>query len=314
MLANPQWFWTEHVRVEILGFGAGAPPQTSQENPALFYAMRFAAVDPVLVALSLAALPGFVGALRKRSPDAVLLLAWLVVLVAAVFGWGYRNISYLLPMVPALAIMAAAYSPLAAPRRAAWLLAFTAAALVWKTAMPAAPFGISFTRATVQAQAPALADYCERGRDNELILVDLDDDLYASLLPLPRLRYALVGSGAASGDRYGMPFAEMGIAISAGQFNHLNRWEPVFGGRLRDWGLDSGEPIGTLILVQSPGELAQVAEAHPASDFYMPKRYRAAVEPAAKSTHDLFDTGDHLFLLSRESHRRAAAPAWSCRL
>src|ERR1035441_3389508 len=39
---HPRWFWTEHSAVEILGFGAGAPPQTSHENQALFYLMRLA--------------------------------------------------------------------------------------------------------------------------------------------------------------------------------------------------------------------------------------------------------------------------------
>ena len=314
MVTHPQWFWTEHVRVEILGFGAGAPPQTSRENPVLFYAMRFAAVDPVLTALSLAALPGFVGALRKRAPDAVLLLVWLAALTAAVFGSRYRNISYLLPMVPALAVMSAVYSPLAGPRRGAWLLAFASVALVWKIAASTAPFGISFTRATVQRQAPALTDYCERERENELILVDPADNLYASLLPLPRLRYALVGSGAVNSGPYGMPFAEMGITISADQFNHIIQWEPVFRDKLREWDLDSGEPIGTLILASSADELVQLIQAHSASDFYMPQRYRTAVEPAAKATHELLDAGGHVFLLSRESHRRQGAPAWSCRL
>src|ERR1022692_1561335 len=40
LVAHTRWFWTEHIAVEILGFGAGAPPQTSQENQALFYLMR----------------------------------------------------------------------------------------------------------------------------------------------------------------------------------------------------------------------------------------------------------------------------------
>ena len=34
LAVHPRWFWTEHIAVEILGFGAGAPPQTSQENQA----------------------------------------------------------------------------------------------------------------------------------------------------------------------------------------------------------------------------------------------------------------------------------------
>ena len=48
---HPRWFWTEHIAVEILGFGAGAPPQTSQENQALFYLMRLAVTDPLLLAV-----------------------------------------------------------------------------------------------------------------------------------------------------------------------------------------------------------------------------------------------------------------------
>ena len=39
-LAHHRWFWTEHVAIEVLGYGAGAPPQTSQENQVLFYVMR----------------------------------------------------------------------------------------------------------------------------------------------------------------------------------------------------------------------------------------------------------------------------------
>ena len=47
---HPRWFWTEHIAVEILGYGGGAPPQTSQENPVLFYFMRLVATDPLLLA------------------------------------------------------------------------------------------------------------------------------------------------------------------------------------------------------------------------------------------------------------------------
>ena len=54
-VVHPRWFWTEHIAVEILGFGAGAPPQTSHENQALFYLMRLAATDPLLLAAAVVA-------------------------------------------------------------------------------------------------------------------------------------------------------------------------------------------------------------------------------------------------------------------
>jgi hypothetical protein len=194
------------------------------------------------------------------------------------------------------------------------MLAFLTAAFVAKAALPDAPWGLSFHRGTVQADAPLLSGYCQRARGNELILVGMDDDLYASTLPLAKLRYCLVGANLAGGQ-YGMNFGDMGIILTAAQFDGLDQWEPVFRQRLREWGLDSGEPIGTLILAGSPEELARMIRAHPASDFLLPEQYRAAVEEAAQPTHQLVETaGNHFFLLSREARQRAAPPAWSCRL
>jgi hypothetical protein len=312
MWAHGRWFWAEHIGVEILGFGAGAPPQTSRENQALFYLMRMALVDPVLAAVALTALPRLVVEVRKWSAAPVLLLCWLASLAAAVVGWQYRNISYLLPMVPALAILATVYGPLFSKRTAPWMLALVTAAFGAKAAMPAAPWGLSFQRGTVQAEAPLLSAYCQRARGNELILVGMDDDLYASTLPLAKLRYCLVGANLAGGE-YAMNFNRTGIVLTAAQFDGLAQWEPVFRQRLREWGLDSGEPIGTLILAGSPEELAGMIRAHPASDFLLSQQYRAAVELAAQPTHALAEApGGHFFLLSREARPRAAPPAWSC--
>jgi hypothetical protein len=328
MWVHGRWFWAEHIWVEILGFGAGAPPQTSHENQLLFYLMRMALVDPVLAAVALVAVPWFVMELRRRSASATLLLCWLGVLLTAVFGWRYRNISYLLPMVPALAILAAVYGPLSSIR-SRWMLALIGVACLAKTAAPGAPWGLSFQGGTVQAAAPSglsfqggtaqaaaplLSDYCQRARGNELILVDPDDDLYASTLPLSKLRYCLVGASL-TGAQYAMHFTHMGIILTAAQFDDLAPWKPVFRQRLREWGLDSEEPIGTLILAGSLEELARMIRAHPSSDFFLPRHYRAAVEPAAQSAHYLVEaSGDHCFLLSREARPRAGPPGWSCRL
>jgi len=194
------------------------------------------------------------------------------------------------------------------------MLALVGAAFVAKAAAPAAPWGLSFQRGTVQAEAPLLSEYCQRARGNELILVGMDDDLYASTLPLAKLRYCLVGANLAGGQ-YGMNFGDMGIILTAAQFDGLDQWEPVFRKRLREWGLDSGEPIGTLILAGSPEEPARMIRAHPWSDFLLPQQYRAAAEPAARPAHQLVEAaGNHFFLLSREARPRAAPPAWSCRM
>jgi hypothetical protein len=180
--------------------------------------------------------------------------------------------------------------------------------------VPAAPWGLSFQGATTQAAAPLLSDYCQRARGNELILVDPNDELYAATLPLAKLRYCLVGASLPDGQ-YAMSFAHMGIVLTAAQFDDLAPLEPVFRQRLREWGLDSGEPIGTMILAGSVEELARMIRAHPSSDFFLPRHFRAAVEPAAQSAHDLVETsGEHCFLLSREARPRAVPPAWSCLL
>ena len=316
MAAHPRWFWAEHIGVEIQGFGAGAPPQTSHENQALFYLLRLAAADPVLLAASLGAVPAFVVELRKRGSAATLLLCWLVVVPGAALGWQYRNAAYLLPMVPGLALLATSYGPLASRQSVRLMLVLAGLAFLLKASVPELPWGIGFRSGTIQPQAPALSAYCERARGNELIVIDLGDDLYASVLPLARLRYATVAPGASKG-RYAMPFEEMGIVLSAAQFNDLAEWEPVFRRRLREWGLNSAEPIGTLVAARSAEELAGIVRAHPASDFFVPERYRAIVEPAAQAAHQILPASpDHFLLLSRLPSGLLPEPrrAWTCRM
>ncbi|MGO9254851.1 MAG: hypothetical protein ACLQU1_00900 [Bryobacteraceae bacterium] len=59
---------------------------------------------------------------------------WLAALAASVLAWQYRNVAYLLPMTPALAIAAAAYGPFPAPRTTGRMLALALAALAAKAA------------------------------------------------------------------------------------------------------------------------------------------------------------------------------------
>ena len=307
---HPRWFWAEHFGVEIFGFGAGAPPQTSREPQALFYLARLAVADPILLAVAFAALPDFITALRKRSQGATLLACWIAVAIGSVLVWQYRNASYLLPLVPALALLAAGYSPFLQRRYAPWILAALAAAFLVKCAVPELTWGLSFAEGTVQPLAAPLSTYCDQRRGNTLIVVDLGDDLYASVLPLERLRYAAL-QPAAGGTRYGMPFEEMGITLTVDQFNNLPALEPQFRERLRQWGIDSAEPIGTVIVARNENDLAELTGRHPEADFLVPMKYRAAV---GRSPHAIAAAGgDYFFLISRGRGEGRGA-VWSCHL
>jgi hypothetical protein len=164
----------------------------------------------------------------------------------------------------------------------------------------------------VQATAPILSGYCAQARGNELIVLDLADDLYAAALPLARLRYATVAPVAAPPGPYAMPFDEMGITVTVDQFNDLARYTPAFRDRLRQWGLDSGAPIATLIVARTEADLAELIRAHPESDFLITGAYRHATESAPQEV--IGAAADHLLLLSRIPVARLSPPAWSCRM
>jgi hypothetical protein len=307
---HPRWFWTEHIAVEILGFGAGAPPQTSQENQALFYLMRLAVTDPLLLAAAVVAIPAFLTDLRRRGSASVLLAAWITVMVVALLGWQYRNSSYLLPLVPAMALLAAAWGPFRTPRYADWMLVVLAAAFLIKISVPELPWGLNYRAGTVQSAAPILSAYCRQARGNQLIVLDLADDLYASALPLARLRYATMVPLEETTDPYTMPFAEMGISVTVDQFNDLARFTPAFRAYLRKWSLDSDDAIATLIVARSAADLTALVRAHPDSDFLIPSTYRKALESAPQEV--IGAAADYLLLLSRTPQARNSPPAWNC--
>jgi 4-amino-4-deoxy-L-arabinose transferase-like glycosyltransferase len=309
---HPRWFWTEHFAVEILGFGAGAPPQTSHENQAIFYFMRLAAMDPLLLAAAAIAIPAFLRDLRKRSGAPVLLAAWMVVILAAALGWQYRNVSYLLPLMPALALLAAAWGPFRTPRYAPWMWLMLAVVFSIKANAPALSWGLDYRAGTIQPAAPILSAYCAQGRGNEMIVLDVADDLYASVLPLARLRYATVNPIVAPAGPYTMPFAELGITVTVDQFDNLPRYSPAFRDRLREWSLNSAAPIATLIVARSVAEFGEMVRARPDTDFLIPPTYRSTAERAPQE--QIGAGAGYLLLLSRTARPRAAPPAWSCRM
>jgi hypothetical protein len=237
-------------------------------------------------------------------------------MLAALLGWQYRSASYLLPLVPALALLAAAWGPFRTRRYADWMLVVLAAAFLVKISAPELPWGLNYRAGTVQPTAPILSAYCSQARGNQLIVLDVVDGLYAqvyaSALPLARLRYATIAPLAETNGPYTMPFAEMGITVTVDQFNNLARVTPAFRAHLREWSLDSDDAIATLIVARSTAELTALVRAHPESDFLISGTYRKAVESAPQEV--IGAAADYLLLLSRTPLPRNSPPAWSCGL
>jgi hypothetical protein len=242
----------------------------------------------------------------------VLLAAWITVMPAAMLAWQYRNASYLLPLVPALALLAAAWGPFRTRQYAPWMLVALAAGFLVKSSAPELPWGLDYRAGTVIHTAPILSAYCAQARGNELIILDGADNLYATVLPLERLSYVTVATVEAPAGPFTKHFEEMGITVTVDQFNHLARYTPAFRDRLRQWGLDSGAPIATLIKAHGADDLTAMVRAHPESDFLISALYRKAVESAPQEI--ISAAPDYLLLLSRVPVARASPPAWSCRM
>jgi hypothetical protein len=212
-------------------------------------------------------------------------------------------------------VAAAVYAPLA-NRSNWWTAAVLVAGLAMKLVTPTQPWGLSFAGGTIQSAAAPLQSYCRMARGNELIVVDLADDLYASTLPLAYLRYALV-SDSASGGQLTMDFPGMGVTMTAAQFDNFEESAPHFRKVLRDWGIDSGEPLARLIVAATPAQLMDVVRAHPLVDFFVPERYWAAAEAAAFGGHEWLHASngspeEYFLLLARQRLPRTSPLRWSC--
>jgi hypothetical protein len=190
------------------------------------------------------------------------------------------------------------------------MLAALCGAFLVKAASPEAPWGLNYRAGTIQPVATALSQYCNEAGSNDLIVVDLADDLYGSTLPLQRLRYAVVGDLPARGD-YAMPFEQMGITVTVPEFNNLEHLEGTFRDRLQEWGIDSPQPIATLVQARSKGELGELVRAHPRADFLLPERLLPWV---MNSGHEVMPAAPgYFFLRSKLRSRRNGLP-WTCRM
>jgi 4-amino-4-deoxy-L-arabinose transferase-like glycosyltransferase len=264
LAVHPRWFVAEYILTQHFAVGVAAPPQYSNENHLVFYARRLFLMDPVLTLAAGAALALLLFKRRQRP----VLLAWIGATLAGLFAFRYRSAYYLLPLIPALVALAAELLAALSRRGRALALAGLAVCTLIKMAFPSQVWGIPAGAATQLAAAPGLERYCERHRSADLIVVEPDDQFYASDLPLARLRYCMIA--AQQPQKPPLDFAWLGVSVSVAQFDELEAWRPVFRTRLESFNLPSDAPVGTVIWAHSPGEVAHLIEAHPDTDFSLP--------------------------------------------
>jgi hypothetical protein len=286
--AHPQWFWAEYVQTELLGYGTGAPPQTSEENHAWFYVKRLALVDPILALLAVAG--GWFAWRERRQGVAA---AWVAAQAIAVLAFSYRSAAYLLPFVPPLALLAAA-------RGGRESLTIAGAALAAKLYFAAAPWGLPWRGEFRNPALPLLESYCAERRGAELILVATDEQFYAASLPLQRVRYLYTGDPPAR--RFALDFDWLGIRMPVADF--LRGDFRAYAGRLEAFGLPSAAPLATVLLAPTKDEVERLIAARPAVDFYLPAGWIDAERLAA--THEVRKVSDRRwFALARGAVRRA---------
>lgn len=301
LIAHRQWFFTEYIKMELFQWALHPPVPRSDEITVWFYLKRLFLTDPFLCGAALLASPWFVFEFKKRKTDARWLACWLAVVAIAVFSYQWRNFPYVVMLLAPLCLLPACFIPV---KHQLWIVAVLVLLLGLKLLPSDRVWSLSYSTNQPIAASPVLRSYADRGRSNELILVDTDDDFSSSTLPLPKVRYCFRDPENIT-VRYAPYFVDLGITVNSDVFSDLERWEPIFRERLRAWGLDSTEPIATTIVARNDMDIVRIIQSHPGSDFYLPVNLQPALGAAAQSTHVFAPASPgRFFLLANRSTTR----------
>jgi len=297
LVVHPRWFVAEYILTQHLSVGVTAPPQYSNENHLVFYARRMFLTDPVLSVAAALSLAPLLMKCRQRS----VLLAWTAAVVAALFAFRFRSGSYLLPLIPPLAVLASELLAMLPRRGRAPALAALMVCTVVKLVSGSPVWAIPAGRASQLPEAAGLESYCEQHRSNDLILVEPHDEFYSSDLPLARVRYCWMAPERPSGtQRPPLDFAWLGISATVPQYNQLETWRPIFRSRLEYFNLPSDTAVATAIWPHSPAEVKSLIEAHPEADFSLPETLLRGL--GVTSPHRIVPAGSgRVFLLAPAS-------------
>ena len=294
-VVHRDWFLAEYVRFQLLGSGVTAPSRYTQDTNFWFYFRTLLRTDPILLVLWLTSLPWTVLAWRRSNQlQARLLAAWFLIAALGLGVFGTRAAYYLLPLLPVLVLMSVEFSPLLRGRLA-WLVC-AALLVVYSVELDYGAQSVPSAR--------ALDGYSHLRRTNELLIVSPDDEFYASVIDLPKVRYVYLAPLDPS--KTSELFYRLGMILSSQQFCSLDTLMRVYEQRLRAWKLpDDLHPEGTLIDSGEVSELAELIRCSPDRDFMIPDDLRAVARAAAANTHTATETqSGRFFLLSNSTSRR----------
>ena len=305
LMVHRDWLLAD-MGFQILKVGL-EPLQTSPENHVAFYLLRVAYCSPLAAALSIAGIPAAVSALRRRNPVILLVSCYLAVMSAALLLFRFHSQQYMTPWMPVLILFAALCSPLLERRFVTWALTAILIAFVVKAANHDAPWGLSYRRGNTVSVAGILSEYCEERRSNDLYLVDVEDEFYAVALPLAQVKYGWYDpTGAIPEARPHLLYLGIVQDVTA-------PGDPqVYADRLRAWGMNSTEPLATILRAVKAEELVTVILEHPESDFLVSAAIARALAWRGPHERRQYSSG-RVFLRSRTA-LPPHAPGWTCRM
>jgi hypothetical protein len=243
-----------------------------------------------------------------------LLLAWTLVIAAAVTAFRYPSFHYILPLVPALCVLAVLDSPLFRQKAARVAVPVLLLLLAVKTQAPGKVWGLPFDLGARVKNGEDLSDYCRLRRSNELLVIFPEDNFYAAALDLPFVRYGLYGQAI---DPTKMPghVYQLGLVLSAGAFADLPAAKLEYAGRLANWGLENDRVVGTVAVLGSAQDLVAMVQSSPDRDFFMPPVCRDWLAGSELPHHEIKEAADgRFFLLAKRSAQRNFAGEPLCSL
>lgn len=311
LIVHRYWFLSEYFGEQIVKTGTVIPLHSALFSQLSFYFGRLWASDPLLLILSAVGAVAAVLRLRRKDLPArevtstKLLLAWLLTGAAALVLFRYQSMYYILVVVPPLCLLSALHSPLFRGRLAWLVIAALTGSFFVKASEKSAPWRLDYSVESVPS-AGALDQYCRRKRGRELIVVSPDDEFYSSILNLPFVRYLIFASSV---DETKVPQFMRYLGIVLPTREAYEGYKADYPARLRNVGLSSSRPIGTLLISESVSELGPLVESRPEADFFLTYRELSQIEPERLSGHRVaMRRADRVFLLSRsasgaETHR-----------
>lgn len=293
IIFHREWFWADFVEVQLLGFGTRPPVGAGGEGALWFYARRIGETDPVLAAMAAVGAAALVRKCARRESGALVIGAWLAVMAGALAAFGYHNLPYALPAIPALVLTGAAAWE--GKKWARWAAVGLAGAMVVKAGAAGKVWGLTFGRTEAIAEARPLRAYWESGRGNGLMMVAPADEFYSFTLPGLAVRYVFVDPEGVVA-RYAPHYVWLGITVTGEEFEGLAGRRAEYEKRLREWGVTGGGAVATAVRVRDVEEVRGMVRRHAELDFEMPEGWA----PEGDGGHEVkAGAAGRVFLLAR---------------